>query len=325
MDLSIIIVNFNVYNDVLECIKSIKENVNSISYEIIVVDNNSSDREIASINNVYPEITLILNTDNRGFGYANNIGMSKSGGDFILLVNPDILFTDNSIEILYDFLKLNNKAGVVGPVQVKPNSGREYYYTFFPSMYSRLMQEFRLYMTAPVMKKRFYDFLDKNIKNGNPFEVDWVLGSCMMLRGKFYKLFNGFDDSFFLYEEETEWQYRIKSSGWKIFMHPGANVLHDHHSSASKLGTIFVNYHEFRSRIIFDRKRFTGMKSILRTFLIDLALSLRVFYFFPKSFFSDDSKRKLNVNIDLLKFNNSGKSNILNDKYDFKQKLYLFK
>ncbi len=324
MDLSIIIVNFNVYNDVLKCIESIKNTVSKISFEIIVVDNNSTERDIEQIKTIYSDVTLILNKGNHGFGYANNIGMSKSTGKYILLVNPDIIFNDNSIEVLYEFLLLNDQAGVVGPVQVKPNQGREYYYTFFPSIYSRIMQEFRLYMTAPIMKRRIFDFLDSNISKGTPFEVDWILGSCMMFRNDIYKIFNGFDESLFLYEEETELQYRIKSTGWKIYMHPGANVIHNHHSSASKLGIIFINYHEFRSRIIFDRKRFKGISMFLRWCSINLALILRVLYFFPKSIYSDDSKRKLHVNIDLLKFNNSGKLNILNDKYDFKQKLYLF-
>ena len=152
MDLSIIIVNYNVYNDVIDCIASICNNVSKLSYEIIVVDNNSTNREIENLNMIFPQVKLILNRDNNGFGYANNIGIADAIGNYIVLVNPDIIFTDNSIEIMYDFITSNSNIGVVGPVQVKPNSGIEYYYTFFPSIYSRLMQEFRLYMTAPIMK-----------------------------------------------------------------------------------------------------------------------------------------------------------------------------
>jgi GT2 family glycosyltransferase len=324
MDLSIIIVNFNVYNDVLKCIHSINNTVKNISFEIIIIDNNSTNRDIELINSKYPDVKLILHKDNRGFGYANNIGMSKAIGQYILLVNPDIVFEDNSIEILYNFLNDNKSAGVVGPVQVKPNSGREYYYTFFPSLYSRLMQEFRLYMTAPIMKYRFFDFLDKNIEKGIPFEVDWVMGSCMMFNSEVYRKFKGFDESLFLYEEETELQYRIKASGLKVYMHPGANVLHNHHSSAGKIGSLFVHYHEFRSRIIFDSKRFKGLNYILRMMFIYSALLLRILYFFPKSLFSNSSKKKLKINIDLFKFSIKPRNEILSDKYDYDAKIYLF-
>jgi hypothetical protein len=325
MDLSIIIVNYNVYNDVKLCIESIFETVNNLDYELIVVDNNSVDRSIEQVSVDFNNIVFIPLKTNKGFGHANNIGMKTARGKVILLVNPDIIFRDSSIETMYNFLTDEASAGVVGPLQIKPGVGKEYYYTFFPSIYSRLMQEFRLYMIAPVMKYRFFRFLDKKIEEGKPFIVDWVLGSCMMIRSEIVRKTSGFDEAFFLYEEETEWQYRILKLGWKTYFDPRAVVLHNHHSSAGKFGTIFVNYHEFRSRIIFDRKRFSGVKLVIRKILIDLALLVRLMYFYPKSLFFKDSKRKLNANIDLLKFNNSGKSKILNDRYNFDKKLHLFR
>ena len=324
MDLSIVIVNYNVFDDVLECIGSINNNIKKLDYEIIVVDNNSANRDIEKLSDYFPGVKLILNSDNRGFGHANNIGVSKASGDYIVLVNPDIIFTDNSLEIMYEFINTNSNIGVVGPVQVKPNSGIEYYYTFFPSIYSRLMQEFRLYMTAPVMKKRFYTFLDENIKKGKPFEVDWVMGSCMMLKRQLFNETGAFDEAFFLYEEETELEFRIKSSGLQNYIHPGAKVLHNHHSSAGKLGVIFVTYQEFRSRIIFDSKRFRGYKYFLRRLLILFALFLRVMYFLPKSFFSFGSGKKYRANYDLLIFALRSRTNILNDRFNFNEKKYLF-
>lgn len=324
MDLSIVIVNYNVFNDVLECIGSINKNIKKLDYEIIVVDNNSVNRDIEKLSEYYPGVKLILNSDNRGFGHANNIGVSKASGDYIVLVNPDIFFTDNSLEIMYEFISNDRNIGVVGPVQVKPNSGLEYYYTFFPSIYSRLMQEFRLYMTAPIMKKRFYNFLDENIKIGKPFEVDWVMGSCMMLQRHLFNESGGFDEAFFLYEEETELEFRIKSSGLHNYIHPGARVLHNHHSSAGKLGVLFVTYQEFRSRIIFDSKRYSGFKYFLRRLLIVFALFLRVLYFLPKSFFSESSAKKYRANLDLLGFALMSRNNILLDRFNFNNKKYLF-
>ena len=324
MDLSIIIVNYNVFEDVKKCIGSIYNNISRLKFEVIVVDNNSANRDIEKLKEIHPDVKLVLNKDNRGFGYANNIGVTFAEGEFIVLVNQDIIFLDNSLEVMLDYIRNNNNIGAIGPIQVKPNSGIEYYYTFFPSIYSRLMQEFRLYMTAPIMKKRFFNFLDEKIKIGVPFEVDWVMGSCMMLKRKLFNDLGGFDEAFFLYEEETELEYRLKSSGLRNYMHPGARVLHNHHSSASKLGVLFVVYQEFRSRIIFDSKRFRGLKYFFRRFLIIIALFLRVLYFLPKSLLSSDSKKKLMVNFELLKFAARSKTHILNDRFIFEDKQHLF-
>ena len=324
MDLSIVIVNYNVFDDVLKCIGSINNNVKKLDYEIIVVDNNSANRDIEKLPDYFPCVKLILNSDNRGFGYANNIGVSKATGDYIVLVNPDIIFTDNSLEIMYEFINTNSKIGVVGPVQVKPNSGIEYYYTFFPSIYSRLMQEFRLYMTAPIMKKRFFNFLDVNIENGKPFEVDWVMGSCMMLKRQLFNEAGAFDESFFLYEEETELEFRINKSGYRNYMIPAAKVLHNHHSSSGKLGVLFVNYQEFRSRIIFDCKRFHGIKYIIRRLSISSALFTRIIYFSIKAIFIKNAVVKLKANNDLFLFSVKTKEEIINDRYNFNEKLHLF-
>ncbi len=324
MDISIIIVNYNVYKDLLVCIENLKAALNGFMYEIIVIDNNSTDRNIENITSLFPAIKLILNKNNSGFGYANNLGMKYSTGKYILLINPDIIVSEDSVKNLYNFMENEPSAGSCGPLQSKPNAGIEHYYTFFPSLYSRLMQEFRLYMTAPVMKQRFFNFIDDNIKVGKPFKVDWIMGSCLMVRSEIYKKIGGFDEAFFLYEEETEWQYRMNNEGWSAYMIPASRVIHNHHSSASKLGTLFVNYQEFRSRIIFDTKRFTGFKYILRKLSILSAILFRLFYFFPKSLFSKKTKRKYLANKDLLKFSFKSKSEILSDRYNFECKLYLF-
>jgi len=324
MDLSIIIVNYNVFEDVKKCIECIYRHLKNLSFEIIVVDNNSSDKSICSINSFYKDVKFISLSINYGFGHANNVGMKAARGKYFLIVNPDILFNDNSIELLYEFLERNLNAGVVGPVQSKPGKGIEYYYTFFPSIYSRLMQESRMYMKTRLMKKRFFSFLNENIKRGEPFKVDWVIGSCMMLRKEIFDNMGGFDEAFFLYEEETEWQFRMNKAGWRSYMNPKANVIHNHHSSTGKLGRIFIFYHEFRSRIIFDHKRFKGHKYMVRVLMIELQLVLRVIWFFSRYPFSKSSRIKLKAYFDLLTMNSKPKSKILSDRYDFDNKKKIF-
>lgn len=325
MDLSIIIINYNVYDDLIKCINSIQQNIVKILYEIIVVDNNSTERKIDKLLDDYPDVKLINNNENNGFGFANNLGVKYAKGEYLLFINPDIIINDNSLEKLYNFLIEQPGAGVVGPIQEKPGAGIEHYYTFFPGIYSRLMQEFRLYMTAPVMKYRFFEFLDTNIKNGLPFEVDWVMGSCMMMKKEIFLNIGKFDEAFFLYEEETELEFRIKKSGLKNYIIPSAKVLHNHHSSSGKLGVLFVNYQEFRSRIIFDSKRFKGIKYLIRRMFVSLSIVTRILYFSVKSVSNRSSRKKLYANYDLLKFSLRSKEEILNDRYNFNKKLKLFK
>ncbi|MDC5348150.1 glycosyltransferase, partial [Acinetobacter baumannii] len=113
-DVSIIIVNYNTYNLVLQCIESVIKNTKKISYEIIVVDNNSPNREIEKLNEIYPNVKLVLNTKNSGFGIANNIGNKYANGKFLFLLNSDTIVLDNSIYTLYKFMVENPCVGACG-------------------------------------------------------------------------------------------------------------------------------------------------------------------------------------------------------------------
>ncbi len=318
MDLSIIIVNYNVYDDVIECINSIYKHIKNISFEIIVIDNNSTDKKILKLNDVHKEVVLLAIDTNYGFGHANNVGMSIAKGNFFLLVNPDILFSDNCIEILHKFMSENSKIAVAGPVQLKPNKGFEYYYAFFPTLYSRIMQEFGLYMRGPLMKRRFFDFWNENIKKGDPFKVDWVMGSCMMVRKEIYDGLGGFDEAFFLYEEETEWQYRMSKAGWLSFIIPDCKVLHNHHSSSSKIGRMFILYNEFRSRIIFSAKKYSFPVIIVRKILTINAIVFRFTAFTVINFISFDIlKKRFYLYMDLIKLLFMSKKALLKTRFVF--------
>ncbi len=324
-DISIIVVNYNVPVDVLKCIRSIFETTEFLNYEVIIVDNNSNIGATKNFEPIADNVKTIRLDSNRGFGYACNFGMKSAKGKYILLANPDIVFEKGSINKLFDFMESETEAGVVGPMQIKPGIGIERYYTFFPSLYSRTMQENRLYMTAPIMKYRFNEFLDENIRNDVPFKVDWVMGSCMLTRRKIFETLGGFDEAFFLFEEETEWQYRMSKFGWKSYILPQSSVLHDHHSSTSKLGDVFVHYHEFRSRLIFDSKRFKGIEYIVRRLQIALGLFLRIALFKLKSVYSELARQKCRAFYDLWLLSIRNKEKILQDRYNFDEKYQLFK
>lgn len=256
MSLSVIIVNYNVFEHLLKCIKSITDTITVTDYEIIVVDNNSSENVINNINEHFPNVILIKMPSNLGFGAANNEAFKIAKGKYLLVINPDIIVKNNCILDLYNYLEENIKAGVVAPALYLPDGSIDYYYSFLPSVYSILMQQFGLYNSAAKMKLRMRDFMTEKINEGKPFKVEQVMGACFMTRREIYENLGGFDDIYFLYQEETDWEFRMTRAGWEIMIVPEAKAIHDHHSSANKLGKIYVGFHGIRSIIIYYTKNF---------------------------------------------------------------------
>lgn len=282
MDLSVIIVNYNVYALLEKCIHSIYETVNlTIKFEIIVVDNDSTEGSIDDLNFKYPNVKILRLHKNLGFGAANNQAFKIAKGSHFLILNPDITVTENCVKILLNYLAENKQVGVVAPVLYLPNGNYDYYYSFLPSVYSIIMQQFGFYSTAPGMKKRMFDFFDENIPIGKPFSVEQVMGACFMTRRSIYETLGGFDEIYFLYQEETDWEFRITKDNWKIVINPEAKAIHDHHSSANKLGKIYVGFQGIRSIMIYYTKNFSFFKRNLLRLTMIIALFFRgVKYFF---------------------------------------------
>lgn len=274
LTLSFIIVNYNVYRDVITCVESIKRYTVS-SHEIFVVDNNSSEKGIDGLPEIFPDVHYIKLNENKGFGAANNAALERAKGKYLVLVNPDIIFLDNSIEIMKQYLEENDSVGVAGPVFMRPDGGLDYYYSFFPSLYSRFLQQVGLYMNSSFLRKRREEFFDKKTRQDKPFRVDWILGACMMMRRSTYERTGGFDEAFFLYEEEVDWQRRIADLELSSYVLPRASVIHNHHSSTAKVGLAFMRYNAFRSMIIYTVKNEKGFNRIANKIMHTLSITHR--------------------------------------------------
>lgn len=137
------------------------------------------------------------------------------------------------------------------------------------------MQEFGFYTRARKMKHRMYNFIDENIKRGDPFLVDWILGACMIMPRKIFNKLRGFDESFFIYEEDVDLLYRMKNIGYNTYILPDIKVMHNHNTSTSKLGFAFIRYHGFRSIIIYSNKHDKNMKKFLSKSLLAFGVILR--------------------------------------------------
>jgi len=222
-DVSIIIVNYNTYNLVLQCIESVIKNTKKINYEIIVVDNNSPNREIEKLNEVYPYVKLILNTNNSGFGIANNIGSKAANGKFLFLLNSDTIVLDNSIYNLYKFMVENPCVGACGgnlcDINLKPATS---FTRFMPSFLSDIDYLF-LNMFSKIIYRNnlYYCYSETPIKiNGN------ISGADLMIVKQVFDELGGFDENFFMYYEETDLLFRLRKRKYQTFIVPESKIIH---------------------------------------------------------------------------------------------------
>jgi len=286
LDLSVVIVSWNVKEYLVKCLSSVNNNVKNLSYEIIVIDNNSSDGTAEMIRQEFPEIKLTINRENVGFARANNQAFAQCNGRYILLINPDTYLIDNSINRLIEFLESHKEVGVVGPRLLNPNKSIQYICFDFPSLFSELLNSLNL--DNLVRKKLFKSKLAGLMERGIPFEVDWVSGACLILRSQILNEIGDLDEKYFLFSEEMEWCFRIKARGWKVFLM--GNVFVIHYGSRSTKQNIhqmliqrqksrhifFKNYrgHAFQLGIRFIYIFSFMLKILIKIFSIPLAVLL---------------------------------------------------
>lgn len=226
MDLSIVIVNWNTKDYLRNCLKSIYENTKGIAFEVIVVDNASSDGSAEMVRDAFDGVILIENKQNIGFGAANNVGIKKSRGKYILILNPDTIIFPDSLQKLVTFLERNSKAGAVGPKILNPDNSIQFECARdFPTPLTEFFVLSTLYKRFPkstIFGKYLMSYWDHNDER----EVNLLSGSCALIRKEVFEEVGLFDENFFMYTEETDLFYRIKRHGWKVYFLPSAQIIH---------------------------------------------------------------------------------------------------
>ncbi|MDD3802870.1 MAG: glycosyltransferase family 2 protein [bacterium] len=231
---TIIIVTFNSENFIRKCIESIYDKTKEIDFEIIVVDNNSSDRTTEIIYREFKNVRLIRNRRNVGFGAANNIAIARSAGEFIMLLNPDTVLENNAIRILVDHLKRDPKIGCAGAklqyfdgtLQLSCRKFPNYINVFF----GRRSIIRHLFPKNPVSREFMLENMDYNCVQ----EVDWIMGAAMIMRRSTIEEIGSFDESYFLFVEDTDLCYRMMMASKKVVYVPSAHIRHFHGASVSK-------------------------------------------------------------------------------------------
>jgi len=267
MDLSVIIVNWNTKDLLCQCLDSLTQRVEGIEMEILVVDNGSTDGSVTAVRGNFPGVRLIENPGNMGFAKANNHALSISKGRYLLLLNPDTQVKDEAIERMLSFMNAHAKAGLVGAQLLNADGTKQNSIANFPSLATELLNKNLLRWLFPEK------FPGKERDYPGPIEVDSVIGACMLVRREVLEQVGLLDEVYFLFLEETDWCYRMKKAGWKIYHIPQAEILHFQGKSAeAEKGKARIEY--YRSRYHYFRKNRGSFESSV--LLIGLIIKLSV-------------------------------------------------
>jgi len=230
IDLSIIIVNYNTFSLTQQCINSIVTETKTINYEIIVVDNASSEKKTEELLTISPLVQLIKNKNNLGFGIANNIGMKASKGDYILLLNSDTIIIDAGIDKSFQFISSSTEIDVLTCRQLnedrKPFVPASFYFkdnSIFTYLAGNPIQQ----LIKSKLNKSFFKELKKSTY------VNSLSGAFMLLKKDVFNVTKGFDPDFFMYYEETEWCMRINKRFKQFYLHD-VSFIHFHGKSAER-------------------------------------------------------------------------------------------
>ena len=241
MELSIIIVNWNTRELLQRCLESVEETVRNFSHEVFVVDNASTDGSGAMVKERFPEVRLIENSENRGFGNANNQALRIMAGKYALLLNSDTVLTKHAAAELVSCLESHPEAAMACGQLLNADGSLQNSVAAFPTLLT-LMTNLPLLET--LFPKRFPS---KRYVHTGPIEVDSAIGACLLVRKEAIDAVGMFDERYYFFFEETDWAFRMRRAGWKVLYVPNAFIYHHQGQSIGR---------SVRSRIEFYRSRY---------------------------------------------------------------------
>ncbi len=273
VSVSCIIVTYNSGNILLDCLESISVGAGELSYEVIVIDNASSDNVIHQAKVRFPDIQLVQNTENRGFAGGNNQGLVIAKGQYLLLLNPDVILQPNSLVELVNYLKQNQLVGIVGPKTFDATGNISLTANATYSPLTVLWQYVGLDRLFPHIVYGKYRHLITTAEI--PFEVNWVQGCCLLMRRQVYETIGGLDEGFFLFAEEPDYCERATLAGWKTIFVPSAEIKHFESTVVSRFPERRIrNYHI--SPLHYFRKRKQNIQVWMLKFGFTLELLIKM-------------------------------------------------
>jgi GT2 family glycosyltransferase len=199
MDLSIVILNYNNSALLRGCISSVKSATRKSSYEIILVDNGSTDDSVAVVKRSFPDVAIIENKANLGFSRANNRGIAASRGRYVCLLNNDTTLKDPALDLLVAFMDANPGSGACGPQLLNTDGNPQ--------------------RQGGLLGQKFW-------RSGRTTEVDFIMGACLIIRVDALKKIGNLDENLFFYNDDLDVCKSLRKTGWKIYFVPEAQATH---------------------------------------------------------------------------------------------------
>jgi len=284
LDLSIVIVNYNTCDLLRDCLTSIYNSQGDIHFEVIVVDNASVDESAAMVKTEFPQAQLIASRKNGGFAYANNLGLRQAGFNpagtpqpdaprYVLLLNPDTSLPPTALVDIIAFMDARPDAGAVGPKLVRLDGSLDLACRrSFPSptvSFYRMVGLSKLFPQNRIFGRYNMTFADPD----QLLEVDAVVGAFMLVRREAIAQAGLLDETYFMYGEDLDWAYQIKTYGWKIFYNPAVTVTHIKRASSHNSPKAQIEF--YRAMDIFYRKFYADSTPFWLHVLIVSGISLR--------------------------------------------------
>lgn len=292
--MSIVLVCWNNKDYLEPCLRSLYDGGLSSSFDVVVTDNGSTDGSQAMLAEKFPHVRIIQNDHNVGLGKASNQGIQATQGRYVLLLNNDTLVNASALDSLVDFLEQNPEAGAVGGKLLNPDGSFQSGYAGF----STLLEEF-------LIATRLGEFIWKGYPSHGDSDqvraVGWLSSACLLLRRSALNEVGLLDESYFIYGDEADLQFRLNKAGWKVFYLPDAEIIHYGGRSMDRWRRRKMVY---RGKMLFYQKNYGEMSTIgLRLMLGVISIFKLLIWsaFYPLASTRDRSKREINSNLEVFK------------------------
>ncbi len=283
MDLSIIIVNYNVKELIDQALVSIKRACESIQSEIFVVDNASTDGSAELIKRKHPDVELIANYQNNGFAAANNQALKMAQGRYILLINPDTIVQEDTFFVIIEFLKKHPECGMLGCKILNPDGSLQLTCRrSFPTPWvalTKIVGLSKLFPKSKLFARYNLTYLDPD----ETYEVEAISGSFMFFRREVIDDVGLLDESFFMYGEDLDWCYRIREAGWKIYYLSTTKIIH-FKGESSKKSAIDLTLQFYKAMKLFVEKHYQHRYFHVPQWLLMVGIWLRALLSFLSIF-----------------------------------------
>ena len=270
-DLTLIIINWNTRVLLRDCLASVFRHTNGISYQVIVVDNASSDGSPDMVEKEFPEVRLIRNKENLGFSRANNQALRLASSRYLLLLNSDTALQDNAFKGMVEFMDTHPKAGIAGTRLLNPDGSRQYSCDLFPRRPFRMLFDKIRDHFSPRKQGGWQQRMAGWDFHGN-FLVDYVIGAVLLMRCETFEQIGLLDEKFFMYAEDIDWCYRTALAGWQTYYLGSIGIYHYNRGSSQKTPEQASRLQKLRTQSLqqFYRKHYGLLDSFLFSLIVRL-------------------------------------------------------